>query len=82
VPLEGDKNAYHYDASREPPTTATDSEGGYYFEHVPVGKYKLTWLPNGTNQWIRRIAVRPDVVVHSGQAVTVNTIGAARQTIN
>jgi hypothetical protein len=83
VPLERDGKAYHYDSHREPLSTATNSEGIYYFEHVPIGDFKLTWLPNGTNQWIRRVAIKPDVVVHrSGEAVSINTIGAARQTIN
>jgi hypothetical protein len=49
---------------------------------VTVGKYKLTWLPERTNQWIRRIDIKPDFVVHAGQAVYVNTISAALRTIN
>jgi len=50
---------------------------------VPLGKYKLTWLPDGTNQWIRRVSIKPDVVINGGgEAVTVNTIGGAQQTIN
>lgn len=83
VPLQGERNNYHYDSSREPLASTTDGEGIYSFEHAPIGQYKLTWLPDGTNQWIRRVSIRPDVVVRSsGEAVNVNTIGAARQTIN
>jgi hypothetical protein len=83
VPLEGDGKTYRYDANREPLSSATDNQGIYYFEHVPIGKYKLTWLPDGTNQWIRRIAIKPDLFVRSnGETVSVNTIGAARHTIN
>jgi hypothetical protein len=82
VPLQADGKNYRYDANREPLSTATNNEGIYSFERVPVGKYKLTWLPDGTNQWIRRVAIKPDVVVHAGQTVNVNTIGAAQRTIN
>lgn len=82
VPLEGEGKTYRYASNLQPLSTATDNEGIYNFERVPVGKYKLTWLPDGTNQWIRRIAVKPDVVVHAGQAVNVNSIGAATRTIN
>jgi hypothetical protein len=82
VPLEGQGKAYRYDTNREPMSTVANAEGIYDFDHVPVGKYKLTWLPAGTNQWIRKIAIKPDVAVNAGQAVTVNTIGTARQTIN
>jgi hypothetical protein len=82
VPLEGQGKAYRYDPNREPMSTVANAEGIYDFDHVPVGKYKLTWLPAGTNQWIRKIAIKPDVAVSAGQAVTVNTIGTARQTIN
>jgi hypothetical protein len=83
MPLERDGKGYRYDSNREPFSTATNSDGIYYFDHVPIGDYKLTWLPSGTNQWIRRVAIKPDVVVrHSGEAVSINTIGAAQQTIN
>jgi hypothetical protein len=83
MPLQGEGKAYHFDPNREPLTATTDHEGIYSFEQVPIGQYKLTWLPDGTNQWIRRIAIRPDVVVRSsGEVVSINTIGAARQTIN
>jgi len=82
VPLEGEGKNYRYDANREPLSTVTDNEGVYFFDHVPAAKYKLTWLPVGTNQWIRRIAIKPDVVVRPGQAESIITIGAAQRTIN
>jgi hypothetical protein len=82
VPLVGDAKSYRYDTNREPISTIADNEGIYTFDHVPAGKYKLTWLPIGTNQWIRRVAIKPDVVVHPGQAANINTIGAAQRTIN
>jgi hypothetical protein len=82
VPMHNDRGADSYDGSRQPMTTVTNEDGIYYFEHVPPGAYKLTWLPNGTNQWIRRLVVRPDVIVRPGEAVTAKEIRAAQQTIN
>jgi hypothetical protein len=68
--------------TREPMATITNDEGRYTFEHVPSGEYKLTWLPNGTHEWIRRIAMRPDVIVPEGQDVTLKDIRMAMRTIN
>jgi hypothetical protein len=63
-------------------SATTDEQGVYCFEHVPAGDYKLTWLPNGTKQWIRRISLRPDVVVQAGQDVSLKDVRMALQTIN
>lgn len=79
---EEGKKAYAYDETRDPQAAITDSDGDYFFEHVPAGKYKLTWLPQGTKQWIRRLAIKPDVVVHGGQSASVREIRAAQSTIN
>jgi len=49
---------------------------------VPVGAYKLTWLPAGATQWIRRIEMKPDVFVHEGQDTTVKDLRMALRTIN
>jgi hypothetical protein len=78
---KGDKADSSLD-TREPLTAITDGEGRYYFGQVPAGEYKLTWLPNGAHEWIRRIAMRPDVIVHEGQDVTLKDIRMAMQTIN
>jgi hypothetical protein len=67
---------------REPISTVTDADGVYGFENVPVGSYKLTWLPAGTQQWIRRIEMKPDVFVHEGRDVTLKDIRFAIRTIN
>ncbi len=83
IPIkEAAKKTYSYDEAREPLTTTTDDDGNYYFEHAPVGEYKLTWLPEGTKQWIRRLAMKPDITVHRGQAVMVREISFAQRTIN
>lgn len=60
----------------------TDDRGAYVFRNVPAGPYKLTWLPEGTNQWIRRIAMRPDVVVRDGETVSLKEIRVALKTLN
>ena len=70
------------DQNREPLTALTDNDGLYTFENVPVGTYKLTWLPAGSKQWIRRIEMKPDVVVHAGQDVMLKEIRMSLQTIN
>jgi hypothetical protein len=67
---------------REPLVSITDEEGVYRFANVPAGEYKLTWLPDGTRQWIRRIQMTPDVIVQAGQDVVVKDIRAALRTIN
>ena len=82
VPVPKDEKADASIITREPLTTTTNEEGVYLFEHVPAGEYKLIWLPNGSKQWIRRIAMRPDVIVHQGQDVTLKDIRMAQQTIN
>ena len=63
-------------------TAVTDAEGVFGFENVPVGSYKLTWLPAGATQWIRRIEMKPDVVVREGQDTTLREIRTALRTIN
>jgi len=83
VPMERHRmGAYSYHDDGEPLVGITDNQGVYYFQHVPPGTYKLTWLPEGTNQWIRRIEMRPDVTVRAGQDAVVKDIRAAQQTIN
>jgi hypothetical protein len=70
------------DESYEPMAGVTDEQGVYRFEKVPAGMYKLTWLPEGTRHWIRRIQMKPDVIVRAGQDVVVKDIRAAMRTIN
>ena len=67
---------------RQPVTAVTDADGIYVFATVPVGAYKLTWLPAGATQWIRRIEMKPDVFVHEGQDTTVKDLRMALRTIN
>ena len=62
--------------------TVTEADGSYRFENVPAGAYKLSWLPQGENQWIRRISLKPDVVVGGGETVNVKEIRVALRTIN
>jgi hypothetical protein len=70
------------DEYQEPLIGMTDDQGVYRFDRVPTGQYKLTWLPAGTKHWIRRIQMKPDVVVRPGQESVVKDIRAAQRTIN
>lgn len=82
VPMHQEKGAYCFDSDRRVLSTTTGQDGVYYFEDAAAGEYKLTWLPEGQTRWIRRIAMRPDIKVRSGQATTAKEIRVALQTIN
>jgi hypothetical protein len=82
VPMHQEQGVYCFDPDRKALSTTTDAEGAYRFENVPAGEYKLTWLPQGQNQWIRRIAMRPDVKVRAGETTSAKEIRVAMQTIN
>lgn len=82
VPMHQEKGVYCFDPDRKPLTTTTDAEGTYRFENVAAGEYKLTWLPEGQNRWIRRIAMRPDIKVRSGEITKAKEIRIAMQAIN
>lgn len=81
---------YTFNPAVQPIRTTTDVQGVYRFENVPPGPYKLSWLPLGTNQWIRRIAVRPDLTVppaardavRTQEMTQVKDIPVALRTIN
>jgi hypothetical protein len=81
VPMHKD-GATDDNGIRQPISATTDADGVYGFENVPVGSYKLTWLPAGAQQWIRRIEMKPDVFVHERQDVTLKDIRSATRTIN
>lgn len=67
---------------RRPVSTVTDADGVYCFVNVPAGAYKITWLPAGTTQWIRRIEMKPDVFVREGEDHALRDVKMAIQTIN
>ncbi len=73
---------YTYGPTVQPISTTTDVQGVYHFDNVSPGPYKLSWLPQGTNQWIRRIAMRPDVAVRPQETTQVKDIAVALRTIN
>ncbi len=82
MPLERGFSGYSTDKSRRRLASTTDEHGVYRFGNVPEGAYKLSWLPAGENQWIRRIAARPDVTVRANESVHVKDIRVALRTIN
>ncbi len=81
VPMHKD-GATDENGIRQPVTAVTDNDGVFGFVNVPAGAYKLTWLPAGATQWIRRIEMKPDVIVHEGQDTTLKDIRTALRTIN
>ena len=81
-PLTKGFTGYQLNRSAQRLRVTTDDRGAYVFWNVPAGPYKLTWLPEGTNQWIRRIAMRPDAVVRDGETVSVKEIRVALKTLN
>lgn len=82
VPLEKAGQQYCLDKSRTPFRTTTDDSGIYYFENVPLGEYKMMWLPSGTRQWIRRISIKPDVFVKHEGINNIKDVRTALQTTN
>jgi len=76
------KDQYRVTAEHSPFVTTTDQNGEYTFENVPLGDYKLTWLPAGTRQWIRRITLKPDVRVRDTKEVRMREIRIALHTVN
>jgi len=82
LPLSKSGSGYHVNGEREPPVCHTDSNGVYRFPDVPPGAYKLTWLPEGTRQWIRRVKFHPDVHVKAGQVAHAKEIRRCLQTLN
>ena len=82
IPLQEVDGGAQLDEHRQVLMTLTDAEGVFHFEAVPVGGYKLTWLPDRQKQWIRRISLKPDVHVHYGETTTLKEIRIATQTIN
>ncbi len=81
-PVSKTLGGYAFRSVAEPIRTTTDVQGVYRFQNVPPGSYKLSWLPQGTNQWIRRIAMRPDFSVRTQEATQVKDIPVALRTIN
>jgi hypothetical protein len=82
VPFQETESAVGVDEDRKSFSTVTDANGVFHFEGVPAGGYKLTWLPEGQRQWIRRIAMRPDVHVRYGETTVLKEIRIALQTVN
>ncbi len=81
-PVRKTFSGYTFRQAAEPIRTTTDGQGVYRFENVPPGLYKLSWLPQATNQWIRKIAMRPDLTVRTQETTQVKDIPVALRTIN
>lgn len=62
--------------------TVTDEEGRYYFENVPPGDYKLYWKPSYETSWVRRLAMKPDVIVSAGKTTVANDLEISKRVLN
>jgi len=82
VPLKKTWNGYTVDGSDHPMIRQTDGNGVYFFQNVKPGPYKLSWLPEGERQWIRRAEFCPDVRVKSGDLAYAKEIRSSLRTIN
>jgi len=52
----------------------TDKDGKYRFDHVPVGEYKLKWLPPGAKWWLRRLWLKADAIVKKGEITALKPL--------
>lgn len=82
VPFTKSFRGYSPDKTKPPSVAVTNEQGLYHFDDVAPGPYKLSWLPEGYTQWIRRIAFQPDVVVQPQQTARIKDIRAALRTAN
>lgn len=82
LPLSKTWNSYEINEAVEPLVARTDEHGDYHFAAAPPGPYKLSWLPAGERQWIRRVEFRPDVRVRAGETAHIEEIRVALRTIN
>ncbi len=82
IPLRKTLGQYEVNGEREPHAAVTNEYGNYHFENVPLGPYKLFWLPKGQRRWIRRVAYRPDVVVRSNRLSEIKDIRLSLNTVN
>ncbi len=82
LPLAKSWNGYNIKSAVQPLICRSDQNGVYYFPAVPPGPYKLTWLPEGQRQWIRRVEFRPDVRVKPARIAHVKEIRVSMRTVN
>lgn len=62
--------------------TITDEYGKYYFENVSPGSYKLFWKPPYETSWIRRLDMKPDVIVTAGTTTFPKTVEINKRVLN
>ncbi len=61
---------------------ATDENGAYRFEEIPIGPYKLQWQPAHSERWVRRIHKKPDVIVEAGMVAYCSDVEANIRAVN
>ncbi len=62
--------------------TATNRDGLFHLELVPVGKYKIKWAVPGGDSWIRILAPEPDLTVQAGKTTTFRDIETGRRLLD
>ncbi len=62
--------------------TVTDQDGYYFFDNVPPGSYKIFWKPSYEKSWIRRLDMKPDIIVSPGRTTSAKTINTKGRTLN
>ncbi len=62
--------------------TTTDSNGGFKFESLPVGDYRIKWRLPGDTGWIRRLRDKPDVSVLADRVNKMKEIETAKPLVS
>ncbi len=60
----------------------TDSEGRYHLINVAPGEYKICWKPRTESGWVRRLEIKPDVIVEVGKTTYPKDIETFKRVIN
>ncbi|HHT9125518.1 MAG TPA: hypothetical protein ACFYD6_06820 [Candidatus Brocadiia bacterium] len=60
----------------------TDSEGYYHFINVAPGEYKIYWKPPTESCWIRRLDMKPDIIVEGGKTTYPKDIETFKRVLN
>ncbi len=59
----------------------TGDDGGFELAEIPVGAYKIKWVPPGGNAWVRFLNPEPDLVVKAGEVFHLRPIDVAQPAI-
>jgi hypothetical protein len=60
----------------------TDEEGSYHLINVAPGGYKFYWKPPTESGWIRRLEMKPDIIVEGGKTTYPKDIETFKRVLN